>query len=226
MVTRPSGVVGVCIIAMVLGGMGLFGALAMLPGLIMGGDFQEQMAAMGGMGLNAEQKAAQQQMMQGVAAVQKSWSVFLWLGTVAGFAGAVALLVGGIRAMKPNPSACRLFRQVLLAVALVDVARSVITSIVQYETQQVTGEFMAASMGGSSAGLGDFAEMMASAMALLSVAFCVAWTLLLVGYYLFAYRYLGRKHVVAYYHSSSGGSGSGDSGSSGASDPIAVGPAS
>ena len=196
---RPGGLTAVCVIVIVLGGLGAMASLMALPGLIFGAAMQKQMGQAFGSTMPDEQRDAYAGMMNDMGAVQSQWLPIALPATIMGVVVAVALIVGGVRGLGRKPGAGEWLRRILLLTMLVDIARAVINSVMQVQVAEVTSEYMAKIMGAqggpAAAGMGQ----MMGIMTYVGIAFIVAWTLAKMMFYGFSYSYVGRSHVRDYH---------------------------
>lgn len=203
---RPGGLTAICVIVIVIGCLGGLAALGALPGMLLGTQMDQMGVAFSG-GMPEGQRDAYVDMVSALAEVQSSWLPITLPAIFFGVVVAVALVVGGVRALGRNPKAGDWLRRILMFTIIVDIARTVANAAMQMDVSEVTAGFMAKMMseaeGGVAVAVGM--EQMMGVMAMVGVVFAAIWLLIKIAFYGFAFAYVGRAHVQAYFGSRADG---------------------
>ena len=195
---RPGALTAVCVIAIVLGALGLFGALISCGGLAFRGRMQ-QLVTMGGPPGAGDEAAEIQQMQDDIAAVQGKYLAFNVGFVAAHFVVAASLLAGGILTLAMRPAGRTVLVSVCGAAIVFELVRAVFQTIVQMETAAVMTphfeELMAKGGGG-----GPSADLMVNAMRVgvfIGLALGIGFVLAKIVYYSISLVYLRKPHVKA-----------------------------
>ncbi len=199
---RPGGLTAVCVIALVLGGLGLLGSLMGLASLA-GGSRLQQAMTMSPQGPGANELAKFQRTMQ--QRMQAVTDRYRWPST--GFllvnAGlAACMLAGGIMALNRTPGA-RTFLMIVLAVAVpFEISRSILNGFMQRDMAAVMSDLLPRVMGASAPANGPNAQataavgtMIAKASIILGIAFQLIFSAAKLFYYAIGWFYLRRWAV-------------------------------
>ncbi len=197
----PSTLKAICIIAAVLGGLGLFGALAGAGGLALGqlvnnvgpGAPTVSPDAQTPSELNTQQRM--QARMQETASRYLPWSI-LMVGVQ--FITALSLLIGGLIALKLKPAG----RKLLMLASLVAVAYVLCSStlyiMMQTENAGVLRE-MFQNMSERGAGpMGAFPKIMTT-MLYVGIVFTLGLSLVKLSFYAITVVYMGKPPIKALY---------------------------
>jgi hypothetical protein len=194
----PAGLKAVCIIAIVLGGLGIlfscFGAFGLIAGQATQSAFEMPGPAGGDMA--QAQREMQTQIMEATRAYQPYLIVSVLLHVFA----AIALLFGGILALKVSATG----RLVLLAgcalATLYELVQSVLSVLVQSQTLPITQKYMEQALppGGPANLPPGFSKAMVVVM-LVFAGIGLLLSLVKIVFYVFSIIYLQRAHIVARY---------------------------
>jgi len=203
MKTRPGGLTAICVIVLVLAGLGILGGLLGAVGQLASQQMQSAFSGMNQPGMDNDLAEMQMEMNKQMMGVQKKWMPITLSFLAASVLVSVGLLLGAIFSLQAKPVGRTILSWSLVLAILVDGGELIPTIMAQMETVDV----MKASMGkmmqsqGGNAPPGS-AEMMSGFMSIgayVGIAFVVIWAVLLIGFYLFSLVYLGKPHVAAYF---------------------------
>jgi hypothetical protein len=195
-----------CVIAIVLGGLGLTGALMGGVSLI-ANQYLKQAAMQQPMGPGVPQEMAKlnQEMQREVYAVESRYFYYLMTAQILLVFVAGLLLTGGIMALSMKRFGARLLANAFLVASVFDVARLVLTVIYQMEVGQVMRKYLGeifekAGQQGGKEPPPEFTGMMSTFMgAMLGVGICftVGWVIIKLVIYLSGWVYLNKPETQA-----------------------------
>lgn len=186
----PSGIMAVCIICIILGGMGLLGSCFGAGGLI----FQKQIQ---GMQQNVGD-AAQQEMQKELAAMQDGFFVMNAVVIGVNFIVAPLLLMGGIFVLTRKNLGVSLLKIGLPMAAFYMIIKTALGCYMQMQMMDPMKAAMRAQGNGQNAEAARAAEGFITGAMYVGVAFSVMWALVLIAFYLWARLYLNRPAPQAF----------------------------
>ncbi len=199
---RPGGLTAVCVIAVILGGMGLLGSLAAIAGLAAGSRLQQAMT-MSPQGPGRDKLVEVQRAMQ--QRIQAVTDRYWWPN--AGFALfnaglAASMLAGGIMALNRARGARTLLITVFAVAILFEISRSILQVFMQWDMAVVMSDVLPRMMETTAPANGPNAQQaaaMATVIAKASIIAGLAFTLILsvakLSYYTVGWSYLRRPAV-------------------------------
>jgi hypothetical protein len=193
----------VAIIAIVLGSLGLFSAMAGLAGLVIGSKLQAALTPTAQPGMPDDAVTVQQDMQRELQGVQDRFWVANWGLVSAQFLCTVSLLAGGTLCLK-RASAGRVILMLACSLAIAfELIRAVITTMVQMQTMAITTVYMERLMQASG---GPGAEQMAGFVAnatkigaVMGMVFTGALVLVKLIYYSYSVYFLRKEEVVQHF---------------------------
>jgi hypothetical protein len=196
---RPGGLIAVCVIALCLGLLGLFGATMQCLGAVLQSailDFAQNLQPGGMPGPQFQQ---QLQLQQEIMAVQSRWLPFTIGLTVLNAIASLSLIVASILGFCLNPRTNQWFVPTLSCAIVHSLLYVVLTAGMQHEMQAVMAKQMAQMMqqGGTPPPPGS-ALMMSNAMkasSAIGIAVVGGWALLQIVFYATALWYLLQQDV-------------------------------
>ncbi len=196
---RPGGLTAVCVIALCLGILGLFGATMQCLGAVLQSvilDFAQNLQPGG---LPGPQFQQQLQMQQEIMAVQSRWLPFTIGLTVLNAIASVSLIVASSLGFCLNPRTNQWFVPTLICAIVYSLLNVVLQAGMQHEMQAVMSKQMAQMMqqGGVPPPPGA-APVMSNAMKMgsaIGMAFVGGWALLQIVFYATALWYLLQQDV-------------------------------
>jgi len=199
---RPGMLTAVCVIAIVLGVMGLGKSLFGLGGLALKKTLENafKMPPQPGMREGfVEAQADMQKEMQAVT--DRYWGVNVGLASL-NLAFSASLLVGGIMTLRLNPTARTFLIAVFAAVIVFEIVHTVVTVFIQLEVAAVTSDAMPRMMAAAGPKGGPPPEQFTTVMATFTkvltfviIAFCSALGLAEVVFYGVGACYLRRPNI-------------------------------
>ena len=200
-IPRTGWIKAICIIAIVLGGLGLGNALLGAIGLWVGPRMQAAFPVVDRPGVPKRVQELQQDMQRDMQAVQERfWTLNAGLLGVH-LVVASGLLVGGIQSLCRIPSGRRILVAACTAAILFELVRGTAQSLIQIQVMSVMGHFLQEMMQISMNEAAEAAEWVtwgARAAMLVGVVMMLVWILAKVVFYGIAVWYL-RKPVVRQY---------------------------
>ena len=195
---RPGGLTAVCVIAIVLGGLGLCGSVLGLGSLAFQDKiekFSMQQQTPAGMpdGILKNQMEMQKKMQQKMMEVTHRYRGITLGTTLLNLLFATSLLVGGIMTMKLNPTGRTFLVTVFLAVIVFEIVRLVITVFMQLD---MAAAMTAAFQGGAGANQG--AALLATSMKVgtfIGMGIGLVMALGKIVFYGIGASYLGRQKI-------------------------------
>jgi hypothetical protein len=203
----PRKIKTLAILAIILGALGIFGALS--TALALGADPAKMHSLAAVPGQSARVAEVQAEMSKALMAVANEWKTYNGVMAILTFFVAGALLAGGIMSHKLREQGRRILQIVFVVAIPLDLLRGVISILAGMATLQILREYMPqmihASMpaGGSpsSAGIESVASGMAEGSAVMGIVIGVGWTLLKIGFYAVGSIYLRKPEVRAAFKS-------------------------
>jgi hypothetical protein len=201
---RPGGLTAVCIIAIILGALGLLGGLASLSTGLLGAQMQQWQARIGTTGAPAEMARLQTEMNTKMMQVANRYRIASVALAVFQLAVAVALLRGGIRAMGIHESGRSLLRWACGVAIAFELCRLPVNVLLQLENMAIMEDYFPRVMQSSAPGaqgdqIAEFTSMLTKFSTILGWVVMAGWFLLKMAFFGVALRYLGKPEVKALY---------------------------
>lgn len=201
---RPGGLTAICVIAIILGVLGVLAALIGGGGLVVNKLFREQLAKQQQPppGFPQGMADAQKKMQEAIYAVADRYFIAdVILLPIHGLIS-VFLIVAGAKAMTLVPEARTLFQGALIAALVMLVVTTIKGAVQQIEMFGVMDQFfkeMAGDMPGAGAqGKDVFVTAMRIGM-IIGAVFGFGWQFILLLFYGLSLNYLSRPNIVALY---------------------------
>lgn len=201
---KPSGMLqAVCIFAILLGVLGVWGGLWGTVNLAMGGRVQEAMASVGGVGMTPEQAQLQRQFYEELREATSRWDAVSGPLFVLELGLSVVMIVGAARTLRGRAAgAPTLLGVVFLCAIILELAQLVPAIVVQYDTVVITTDFLERSVVASAPPgrqippeMNTMAATAGKVAMIAGLAFAAAMKLAEVGFYVFGWTYLRRSAV-------------------------------
>lgn len=196
---RPGWLTAVCVIAIILGALGILSALATLLMTVFAGEFQAMMGTPQGPGISPEMQRVQDQFQKEMNAIQDRYfvaiiAVSLFHAVVAGM-----LLVGGIRSLGGSAAGRSLLLAAFVAAIVYEICVGVLQSFMNIEMNSAMNSYFEGLVG-TMPSAGPPPEVMVSIMqGSAVVGYVLQYVLILakIGFYVFGINYLRRPHITA-----------------------------
>ncbi len=195
---RPSGLTAICIIAVVLGVLGLFSGLMKGVNVLFGAEMQQAVGSFGA--VSPEQAKVQQDMNAAIAAEMGRFRLANSVLCVAQLAFCGALVYSGIktlglkaagRSLMLAACACMLVYEIGQAIAFVFQQLALSPIMELYMPQLMKGS------AGNNASAEQIGQVMARISIILGIVFQCVWTLIKFIFYAVAIVYLRKANVIA-----------------------------
>ena len=201
---RPGGLTAVCIIAIVLGGLGIFASLSAFTMSLVGNQvqqFQQQFAAAGS---PPEVQQVQAEMNAETMRIANRFRLANVGISLTHLVVAGCLLLGGIWALQLKEKGRRLLWAVCLVAIVFELARSVPNVLMQMENAALMEEYMprlmqAQTPGDQDAQVAEFGRMFARFSMIMGWVIFAGWLSLKLVFFAVAARYLWSPRVKAIY---------------------------
>lgn len=195
------GLTAICIIAILLGALGILGAAGGLLGAVLGEQLQEAFTPPAT--ANTPMAKQQEQMQQEMEAVADKWapvnySLFAVLIVVAG-----CLIFGGVQAMRLQPNGRQFLMVAFLMAIVFELVRLIPTVSIQLATMDIMEGYMADMLKGAPGSpppppaAQRMVGMSMKVGMFIGFAFTGIWLLLKLGFYGFGTMYLRRPQTLA-----------------------------
>ena len=204
--SRPGWYTFFCVIAIIMGSLGAANALMGTPMLIFAGSLQQSFQGQPPQGMPPDVAELQNQMNAEMLAITNRYFWFLLAAQLLLAVVAVALLIGGVRALGMSRSGAKLLSMMFLATAIFELARLVLTIVHQMEASQVMQKYFAPLMekaasaqGGQGLppGMNQFVTTIMSIGMGVGICFAVGWVIVKLAVYLSGWFYLNRPPIQA-----------------------------
>jgi hypothetical protein len=202
---RPGWYTAYCVIAIVLGGLGLSAGLFGLASLMVNRLLRGGMAvAPAGQGMPEELAGPAAEFQGELHALESHYLYYLLIGQVIAVFVAIGLVVGGVLSLGMKRSGARVLANAFVAASVFDVIRLVFAVFYQMEVAQATRKFMSQLMEEAAKSNGpespDMAPFMGTVMSVslgATVCFGVGWVLVKLVLYLSGWVYLNKPETQA-----------------------------
>ena len=195
---RPGWYTFYCIMAIVLGSLGASNALIGVGGLIVGQYFQGQSAVPANAAQNMKEMIEiQNEMVAEMRSVTDLFFHFLLATHVLHLLVGVALLVAGVRALSMSLAGAKLLGIVFVATSVFDLAKLLVTILVQMETGQIMQKHYGPLLEKAQM---PYASSISASMGYLigaGICFSVVWTIFKLWLYLSGWVYFNKPRTQA-----------------------------
>lgn len=199
---RPGGLTAICIIAVVLGVLGLFSGVIKGANVLFGGQMQQAFGSMGA--VTPEQAQAQQEMNAAIAAEMARFAIANTILCSAQIMLCGALVYSGLRTLGLQAAGRKLFLAVCVCLLFYEVGQLVTMVIQQLSLSPIMELYMPRMMqtpNGNNEGAEKFGQIIARMSIIVGVVMQCAWTLVKFVFYGFAIRYLLKVETKALFAS-------------------------
>ncbi|MFN0052810.1 MAG: hypothetical protein ACKV0T_11505 [Planctomycetales bacterium] len=202
--TRPGGLTAVCILALLLGIVGLLTGCAGLASQAFGAQLQEAMSGMQPGG-NEAMRQAQQEMNTKILAVAKKYAWMTVPLLVVKMVAELLMIAGAAGALGLKPFGRKWLMWGLTAALVIESISLIPALLLQNETQAVTQEYMNKIMSGAGGGQGaaEFGSSITQVATIIGLVLAIGWLLVKALYYVLSLRYLRKREIAALFGSGS-----------------------
>jgi len=201
---KPGRLSAVCVICLVLGGLGLGNSLLGVVQVAVGSKLQQALQPKGGAGIPPEMQKAQDEFQAEINAVEKRYWTPMVISLAFRFLAATLLLVGGIRALGLNESGRRLLIAACAVALCFELGHAISQTIINMEimtafNQYVEGIFDSLPQGKNGPPAGFRQGMQTGVRIAVMAGFAVFYILMAVkaGFYLYTFFYLQKAPIKA-----------------------------
>jgi hypothetical protein len=197
---RPGGLTFVCVVAIVLGGLGLLGAFLGIASLAAGSAVQDAFSMRQQPGMGDEVVDAQIEMQKRIQAVTDHYWGFHLGFSLAHLVVAGILLAGGIVALRRGPGGCKFLVTAFVVAILFELSRVVFGTIVQIDMWAAISDSMSRMAENPAGDGGQSGALMATVMMvsfIVGIALTICFVLAKVIFYGVGARYLSRLKAKA-----------------------------
>jgi len=192
----------ICIIAIVLGSLGLLNALASTAGLIFGRQIQNAFSTSFQQDEPEAMRDAEEQMYAELQTIQDRFFAISAILIPVHVIVALALLVGGIQCLRRVPPGRRVLLGGCYAAIPFEITRAVVEALIQFESWAVTSrcmpEMMEAGGGNAPPQMAEFVMTFAKAGMVVGLVMGLVWVTLKLVFYIAAVRHLRKPEVRAH----------------------------
>lgn len=201
---RPGGLTAVCVIAIILGTLGLLSGLGSVSTSMLGARLQQWQAGIGAGGAPQQMVQVQNEMNAKMMDVVNRYRIPSIAVAIFQLGVAVALLRGGIRAMSINEAGRSLLRTACGVAIAFELCRIPVYVLMQLENMAIMEDYLprimeASAPGTQAAQIAEFTRMLAKFSAILGWVIFVGWLLLKLAFFGVAVRYLGKPEIKVLY---------------------------
>jgi hypothetical protein len=195
---RPSGLTAICIIAIVLGVIGLFSGVLKGVNAVFGAEMQQAFGSMGA--VTQEQAKIQQEMQAALAAEMKRFAIANGVLSVCQLVLCGALVYSGLKTLGLKPAGRQLLLAICVGILVYEIAQLVTVVIQQMSMIPIMELYMPRMMkapSGNNAGTEQFGQIIARMSIIVGIVMQCAWTLIKFVFYVLAIRYLRSAKIIA-----------------------------
>jgi hypothetical protein len=201
---RPGTLTAVCIIAIILGCLGILSGLSSLAASLGANQIQQWQAQLGGAGSSADARSLEAEMNAKSLAIVNRFRLVNVAMSVFQFAVAGMLLAGGIKALGMKDLGRKLLRIACGLAILFELSRAVPSTLMQLENMALMEDYLprvmeASAPGGQGRQLAEFGRMMARFSLIMGWVIFFGWLTLKLVFFGVAFAYLGRAKTKAFY---------------------------
>jgi hypothetical protein len=201
---RPGGLTAVCIIAIILGVMGVFTAGTSGLVALFGGQIQQWQTNMGTAGGPAEMRDLQEEMNAKTSAIMNRFRVVNVTLALFHFLLAGALLYGGVQALKLRERGRKMLWRACAVAIVFEFVRAVPHTLMQLENMALMEDYFPRLMEASAPGtqgeqIAAFGKMMARFSIIMGWVFFFGWMFMKLAYYSVTLRYVAKPEIRAVY---------------------------
>ena len=193
---RPTGLTVICVLAIVLGGLGTLTAVITGVQLAVGKQLQQSFQSMGNP--DTELQKLQQEMQDEIWAVTKRFIVPNVVLAIAKFGLCAALLYAAIRTLQLRDSGRRLLAWICTLLIAFEITALIVFIVFESQVHPIMTKYMPEMMAGPNGGdaqAADFGAIAASGAIIFAIVVQAVWVLAKVIYYGVSLRYL-RKPAI------------------------------
>jgi len=195
---RPGVLTAVCVIAILVGLLGVLSGISKLFNALFGARMQQMFAGFGA--VNAEMREAQERMYATLTAAMEPFLIPNLILAVAQLLLCGVLVYGAAKTLKLQEQGRRILATTAALLLLFEVGQGVVQGLMQMRMMPVMERHMSDVMQatpGAAPGAGKLGQALGRVSIVAGLVFQIAWMLIKLGYYGFTVRYLRRDRVRA-----------------------------
>lgn len=195
---RPGGLTAICIIAVVLGVLGLFSGVLKGVNVLFGAEMQQAFGSLGAM--TQEAAKAQQEMQAAVAAEIERFAVANGILCVAQLVLCGGLVYSGLKTLALKPAGRKLLLAICACLLVFEIGQLIVFVFQQLSMSPIMELYMPRMMqapNGNNAGTEKIGQIVARMSIILGIVMQCVWTLTKFAFYAVAIHYLRKGKVVA-----------------------------
>ncbi|MEX0819447.1 MAG: hypothetical protein WD070_07630 [Pirellulaceae bacterium] len=199
-VRRPGALTAICIIAIVLGVLGILSGTAKGVNVLFGAEMQQAFGAFGA--ANNAQQQVQQEMNDALAAEMNRFRLVNAITCVAQLGLCIALVYSGIKTLGLKDAARRLMLGICIALLVYEIGQFVVFMLQQLSIAPIMEVYMPRLMkgpNGEDIGGAKFGQIIARMSIIVGVVTQCVWTLIKLVFYAIAIRTLRKDKIIAYF---------------------------
>lgn len=198
---RPSGLTAICIIAVVLGVLGLFSGLMKGVNVLFGTEMQQAFGSFGA--VSPEQAKVQQDMQAAIAAEMNRFRLVNSVLCIAQLTFCGALVYSGMKTLGLKAAGRSLFLAACACMLVYEIGQSIAFVFQQLAMSPIMELYMPQLMKGSAgnnASAEQIGQVMARVSIILGIVFQCVWTLIKFVFYAVAIFHLRKAAVIALFY--------------------------
>jgi hypothetical protein len=195
---RPGGVTAICIVAVVLGVLGLFSGTIKGVNVLFGAAMQQAIGSIGA--VNQSQAKVQQEMNAAVADAMESFAVANSILCISQLVLCGALVYSGLKTLKLKAAGRKLLVAILVCLLVFEIGQLITVVLQQMSMSPIMELYMPRMMqapSGNNAGAERFGQAIARMSIIMGIVFQCVWALIKFIFFVIAIRYLCQAKVIA-----------------------------
>lgn len=202
-IRRPGGLTAICIVAVVLGVLGLFSGAIRGVNVLFGPEMQQAFGSIGA--VTQEQAKVQQEMNAAIAVEMKRFAIANTVLCISQLVLCGALVYSGLKTLGLKAAGRKLLLAICVCLLVYEIGQLITVVLQQMSLSPIMELYMPRMMkdpSGNNAGAEKFGQIIARMSIIVGVVMQCVWTLIKFIFYVVAICYLGKAAVVALFDTS------------------------